>query len=161
MKLYHGSTLEIKKPMIIDQQRLLDFGEGFYTTSSKIQAENWAILKKQRLKTKDAIVNVYLFDEKHFENTELSVKIFELASEDWLDFVLINRKTAHNHGFDLVKGPVANDALYATLSLYETGLLTKPETILRLKTHKLFDQISFHKLEILQQLTFINSYHIK
>jgi hypothetical protein len=48
MKLYHGSTIIIEKPIILDSQRLLDFGKGFYTTTNKEQAERWALIKAKR-----------------------------------------------------------------------------------------------------------------
>lgn len=71
---------------------------------------------------------------------------------------IMNRNGASIHKFDVVKGPVANDTLYATLSLFESGILTKKETIARLKTHKLFDQISFHNQAALNKLVFTKSY---
>ena len=49
MQLYRGSVEIIEQPKIPDQQRLLDFGKGFYVTSSKEQAERWASIKKKRL----------------------------------------------------------------------------------------------------------------
>ena len=45
MKLYHGGTLEVNKPVILKEQRLLDFGNGFYTISNKKQAENGVLIK--------------------------------------------------------------------------------------------------------------------
>ena len=46
--------------------------------------------------------------------------------------------------YDVAIGPVANDNVYATIQLYETGLLSEAETIIRLKVEKIFDQILFH-----------------
>lgn len=42
MTLYHGSNIEIQTPKLLKIQRALDFGKGFYTTSSFEQAEKWA-----------------------------------------------------------------------------------------------------------------------
>jgi hypothetical protein len=42
MKLYHGSNMEVAHPRIRKKLRALDFGAGFYLTSSKKQAEKWA-----------------------------------------------------------------------------------------------------------------------
>ncbi|NLS85528.1 MAG: DUF3990 domain-containing protein [Ruminococcaceae bacterium] len=33
MIVYHGSTVIVSKPLIIQQDRYLDFGFGFYTTT--------------------------------------------------------------------------------------------------------------------------------
>ena len=42
MILYHGSNMVVEKPRLIEQNRFLDFGYGFYTTTNKVQAENFA-----------------------------------------------------------------------------------------------------------------------
>jgi len=44
MKLYHGSNVVVETPRIINSDRGLDFGTGFYLTSSYEQAERWAQL---------------------------------------------------------------------------------------------------------------------
>ena len=38
MILFHGSNVEETKPKLIQQNRYLDFGFGFYTTLNKEQA---------------------------------------------------------------------------------------------------------------------------
>ena len=161
MKIYHGSTEIIEKPLILESQRLLDFGKGYYTTTNSDQAEKWAVIKRNRIGNEaKSIVSEYEFDEKLLFSERYRVKIFEEADEEWLDFVVINRRVHKNHPFDLVKGAVANDTLYRTLSLFETGILTKNETISRLKVHELFDQISFHNNDLLKELKFIRYYDI-
>jgi len=162
MKLYHGSTEEIKKPRVVDTQRLLDFGKGFYTTTNVEQAENWALIKKRRnFKSTGCFVSVYEFYDNMLVTSELKVKKFDSANEEWLDFVVANRRGLFEHNYDIVIGAVANDTLYQTLTLYESAILTKTETILRLKTHLLFDQVSFHSEKALSFLNFINSYQVK
>ena len=39
MILYHGSNMIVEKPKLIEQNRFLDFGYGFYTTTNVGQAE--------------------------------------------------------------------------------------------------------------------------
>ena len=46
--------------------------------------------------------------------------------------------------YDMVLGPVADDNVYATVKLFETGVLDREETIKRLKVETLYDQILFH-----------------
>ena len=41
MKLYHGSTLIVDKPLVSFGRDNLDLGKGFYTTSMQSQAEKW------------------------------------------------------------------------------------------------------------------------
>ena len=43
MRLYHGSSQEIPQPDVARSRRNLDFGQGFYATSVKSQAEVWAL----------------------------------------------------------------------------------------------------------------------
>lgn len=48
MTIYHGGFSEIQKPEILEPKRTLDFGSGFYATTSFEQAKKWAITKKDR-----------------------------------------------------------------------------------------------------------------
>ena len=48
MKLYHGSNVEVKNPQVFESDRKLDFGTGFYVTTSCEQAEKWADLTAKR-----------------------------------------------------------------------------------------------------------------
>jgi len=162
MRLYHGSTAPVEFPRILETQRLLDFGKGFYTTTNREQAERWAIIKQKRIgKTAKAFVTEYGFLDALISNQLLNVKIYTQPSEEWLDFVVQNRNEDTKHGYDLVIGPVANDTLYQTFTLYEAGILTKPETIARLKVHPLFDQVSFHSHKVLKHLEFIVTYPVR
>lgn len=43
MILYHGTNIIVKKPHPVEQNRYLDFGFGFYTTSNLEQARNFAL----------------------------------------------------------------------------------------------------------------------
>lgn len=42
MLLYHGSNIIVEKPKMIQSNRFLDFGTGFYTTTNYKQALNFA-----------------------------------------------------------------------------------------------------------------------
>lgn len=162
MQLYHGSIEVIEHPKILDQQRLLDFGKGFYTITNIEQAERWAAIKQKRsVKTTKAFVTIFELDELLLKNDTLSLKIFKQADEEWLDFIIHNRSIDSAADYDIVIGPVANDTLYQTLTLYEVGILTKKETIARLKVHPLFDQVSFHNQKALEHLKFLNAYPLK
>lgn len=41
MKIYHGSLDVVENPMILQPNRLLDYGKGFYTTTSEQQSKEW------------------------------------------------------------------------------------------------------------------------
>ena len=154
MKLYHGSTEIVEQPKIIVSDNFLDFGYGFYTSTSKEQAVRWAKIKKNRLKRATAYLNIYEIDDIVFSNSLFSVLNFENPNKEWLDFVMDNRWGGAMHHYDIVQGPVANDTLYRVFTLYESGVLTLEETIKRLKTNELFNQISFHSEKILGNLKF-------
>lgn len=51
MILYHGSNVIVESPQLIKQNRHLDFGFGFYTTTNRGQAENFAQKVTERRKT--------------------------------------------------------------------------------------------------------------
>jgi hypothetical protein len=50
MILYHGSNLIVSEPRLVKQNRFLDFGFGFYTTTNKTQAIAFSdkVLKRRR-----------------------------------------------------------------------------------------------------------------
>ena len=52
---------------------------------------------------------------------------------------------------------MANDQFYASLTLYEGGIISFEMLIERLKTRRLFDQILFHTEEALACLSFQGS----
>lgn len=51
--------------------------------------------------------------------------------------------------YDIILGSVADDNVYATVKLFETGVLDRDETIKRLRIEKLYDQVLFHTTESL------------
>ena len=158
--LFHGGSHIIKSPEIREPKRTLDFGKGFYLTTSKQQAERWV---KNRLLSLDAegYVNSYLFDIDSVDK-ELNIKIFNKASEEWIDFVLANRTIdGYKHNYDIVIGPVADDKVYTQFSLFEQGIISKNTLISELKTYRLVDQYLFHTERALPHLKYISHYIVK
>ena len=144
MTIFHGSDTPVPAPKIFPANRLLDFGEGFYTTSSYEQAKRWANRVRTRRNSKKQIISVYEFDLDKAANG-LKIIRFDSPSPEWLSFVTACRSGKEaGYEYDLAMGPVANDNVYATIQLYETGLLSEAETIIRLKVEEIFDQILFH-----------------
>lgn len=142
--IYHGSTVVVDTPQILQSERLLDFGCGFYTTTSKEQASRWAQKVSVRRQMPEQFISVYDFDLSEAEK-DLSVVRFEKADENWLNFICACRSgRGINDIYDVVLGPVADDNVYTTVQLFETGVLDKDETLKRLKVEKLFDQVLFH-----------------
>lgn len=156
MKLYHGSLEIVEVPEIRIANRRLDYGGGFYTTTSASQAEAWVRRKMRETGAKGGYVNEYELDEGGAAG--LRQLIFERADETWLDFVMANRtQKGFEHDYDLVCGPVANDKVYACFALYEGGLFDKSMLIAELRTYKLVDQYLFHTSRALGTLTFLQA----
>ena len=156
MKLYHESIEKVDTPEIREPNRTLDYGSGFYTTTSFHQAEDWVHRRMKEKEVNSGFVNVFDFDENALQN--LNCLIFNSPSEEWVDFVMKNRtEKGFTHSYDIVYGPVANDRVYAAFALYEGGLLNKQNLIAELKTYKLVDQYLFHTEAALQALTFIEA----
>ena len=157
MILYHGSNVVVSRPKLIQQNRFLDFGFGFYTTTNKKQAIGFANKVYKRRKSGDRIVTVYEINEqKAF--AECSLLHFEYANVAWLDFVSDNRSGSYEgETFDFIFGPVANDDVYTTFTLYSAGILTKEQTLDALKIKKLYNQLVLTSEKALSYLKFIGT----
>ena len=110
MKLYHGSNLEIKNPQILESDRKLDFGTGFYLTSSYEQAEKWAILTAKRRGEGRPIISVFEYEDN--KSSELNILKFENADIEWLRFVSGNR---NNQSTNIKSINRINRKIYKTL----------------------------------------------
>lgn len=153
MILYHGSNTEVITPQLIKTNRKLDFGAGFYLTSSLKQARRWAELTTQRRNSGTPIVSMYEIDMKIY-NT-LSIKTFNNANEDWLNFVVANRLAKHeSNDFDIISGPVANDQTIPVLTLYMSNFMNAQTAIEQLLTQKLTDQFALKTIKALHAITF-------
>jgi hypothetical protein len=148
MTLYHGSDQIIKTPKLQATTRTLDFGAGFYTTTSKEQAVNFALkvyIRSMREGNipKGKFISIYEVDYEKMKQ-KLDTLYFKIADEVWLDFIMANRRSTYDgKKYDVIYGPVANDTIYRTLIAYENGVLSSAETITRLKVRQLFDQMTF------------------
>lgn len=146
-------------PEIREPNRTLDYGKGFYLTSSAQQAEAWV-----RRKLKDDITLGYVNTYEYDENMEAMFEtlVFELPDESWLDFVMANRMNPDfKHNYDIVKGPVANDRVYASFALYEAGLLDKQELINELRAYKLVNQTLIHTERALESVKWIDAKEVR
>lgn len=155
-RVYHGSIEEVRKPEIRQPNRSLDYGAGFYTTTSYEQAKRWV---ERRMKDKGVAigyVNIYELDEEVIK--DMKSLFFEKPTEEWVSFVMRNR-TERNfiHDYDVVYGPVADDSVYTQFALYEGGIISLPTLIHELKTYKLVDQYLFHTEKSLLAIKFVKS----
>ena len=159
MLVYHGSIEKVETPELRMSNRTLDYGSGFYTTTSLRQAEEWVRRRMAEHKADKGFVNIFELDEKALKN--LNCLFFDKPSDEWVDFVMQNRmQKGYSHQYDVVYGPVANDRVYAAFALYESGLLSKQLLIAELKTYKLVDQYLFHTEAALKAIKFIEAKEI-
>ena len=160
MKLYHGSTVIVNKPLVSYGRDNLDFGKGFYTTSMQIQAEKWV----QRFISlgKKGIINIYNFDDTDIQKKYRYNKFLEY-NEEWLDFVLTCRGSSKEYqNYDIIEGGIANDKVFNTVELFFTGLIDKSTALQRLKFEKPNNQICFINQEVIDNLLhFESSYEAK
>lgn len=156
MIVYHGSNMIVEQPRLVHQNRTLDFGYGFYTTTNQNQAVNFAGKVTNRRENGSPCISMYEVPELDELQNNYKVLIFPAPDEEWLDFVFANRNGSYSkEAYDIVFGPVANDTIYRTFIAYEEGILTKDETIARLKVKKLFDQMTFTTESALKELKYI------
>ena len=155
-KIYHGSLEVVCNPEIRQPNRSLDYGMGFYATTSFDQAKR---LVERRMKDKGVAigyVNVYELDDDATKH--LKALIFKKANEEWVNFVMKNRtERDFTHDYDIVYGPVADDSVYTQFTLFEGGIISMPTLIQELKTFKLVDQYLFHTERALESIRFVES----
>jgi len=149
MKVYHGSYVEISEIDLSKSVINRDFGSGFYVTKLREQAEYWAIRKGRHYKT-SGIVTEFLFPDVAFTSYGMNVLRFTDYTEEWLDFVVMNRTTEspdNLHDYDIIEGPVANDDISTRITFYLEGGITKSEFLEELK----FKHTTSHQIALCTQ----------
>ena len=116
MTVYRGGYQAVEKPEIRIGRNTKDFGNGFYCTIIKEQAERWA----RRYPAK--IVSIY--DVRFQEG--LNIKEFQNMTEEWLDFIVACR-SGKDHTYDIVIGAMADDQIYNYVSDYIGGVITREQ----------------------------------
>ena len=152
MLLYHGNIVIVERPRLTVSNANLDFGPGFYTTTNLEQAVR--LSKKVAMKRGGSpVVSVYELDDAILKN--LKVKVFESPDSEWLDSVIANRRGKNVcSSYDLIIGPAANDDVYGTISLFESGFYSEEEALNHLKVKKLFNQYVFVSEEAVRRIVF-------
>ena len=146
MTVYHGSYTVVKEPKVVKSRNTKDFGNGFYCTIIREQAERCA----RRYET--PMVNVYTV------RMDESLKILEFSdmTEEWLDFI-IDCRHGNTHDYDIVIGSMANDQIYNFIADYMDGIITREQfwVLARIKypTH----QINFCTSKAIECLEFVSS----
>ena len=149
MILFHGSNCEFEIISLEKSKNNRDFGRGFYTTTLKEQAKEWA--EVLFLRTQKGSAFLYEFELQDFN--DLNIKTFSEYTLEWLNFVKENRVYGGiQHNYDVVKGPVANDRTMEAIAQYLSGAYDAEYTIKQLAYMKSNDQVSFHTEKALAKL---------
>lgn len=164
MILYHGSNVPIGEVDLGKCRPYKDFGQGFYLTSLRHQAESMARRTARIQGSGGATVTAFELDDD-WRDSALSILSFEGPSREWAQFIVNNRDRGFTdlssmlcnrlNQYDIVFGPVANDAIVASFQLYQDGRTGIDDLVERFKYRELPDQYSFHtpaSLELLKNL---------
>lgn len=152
MRLYHGSNIIIEQIDLSKCRPYKDFGQGFYLTAIKEQAEQMA-RRTSAIYGGEPIVTEFEFDESAL--SFLSVKMFKDPSEEWTLFVMANRSRKNvqpTHDFDIVIGPVADDTIATLFRNFDDGIIDLPMLVQGLKYKKVSSQYLFHSAEAIKYL---------
>jgi hypothetical protein len=154
MKVYHGSYIAINEVELSKTRAGRDFGRGFYVTKIRSQAEYWAERIGEKKNTQ-GVVTEFDFEEYAFEDEAMKVLRFDNYSEEWFEFVMLNRSNLRKkqvHDFDIVEGPVADDAVTMRIHDYMGGEISREQFLEELKFKRPSHQICFCTIRSLQML---------
>ena len=154
MKVFHGSYKPIDSVDFSFCRKKRDFGRGFYVTKLRLQAEYWAVRKGED-NDAEGVVTEFEFDEFFFEDEDLKVLRFDGYSEEWLDFIKLNRINKSNrqaHDYDIIEGPVADDDIATRVYDYMKGQVSRAQFLKELIHKTPSHQICFCTLQSLQAL---------
>ena len=161
MILYHGSNIRVAKIDLMKCRPYKDFGQGFYLTDIREQAEQMA-RRVVRLYGGSPWVSAFSFDEAALTSDALNTLSFEKPNRNWALFVLNNRNKRfkdigdalcnQDNKYDIVSGPVANDDIAYLFRTFTSGLIDIDALVRGLEYKSLTTQYSFHTKRSLKYL---------
>lgn len=126
MILYHGSNQSVETIDLTLSKRAKDFGQGFYLSQDRQQAQKMAELTTFRTGYGTPTVSPFQFDERILTQTILNVKTFDGYTDDWAEFIALNRRNynaTQAHAYDIVVGPIANDTVGVQIRRFMSGYI--------------------------------------
>lgn len=154
MILYHGSNVEIKHIDLTRCRPYKDFGQGFYLTDIKAQAQRMAE-RTARIFKGTPCLTAYTFKPEEARAAGLNIKVFDSPNREWARFVMQNRdinNTPPCHSYDIVIGPVADDAIARILRLYLEHFIDEDQLVHELTFTRVTSQYFFHTPAAIQHL---------
>ena len=144
MILYHGTNIDFRQ-IRLDMSRVgKDFGFGFYLTPDQHVATRQAERKLLQFSTGTKVVQSYFLDEEKL--TGLKVLRFDSYTEEWADFIILNRQNKEKrslYDYDIVVGPIANDTVGFQIRRYTEGIITKAQFLQEIMYHQVTMQYFF------------------
>lgn len=175
MTLYHGSYTEVSAPDLAKCAKYKDFGQGFYLTTSRQQAQSFAKIATAKARFNGIAPhhqNYGVVSSFHFSSADgLRVHSFATADAEWLHCVVAHRKRncfpdviASLQNYDVIGGKIANDNTNATIITYMAGTFGEIGSqqadamcITLLLPERLHDQFCFRTQAALAKITFVGS----
>lgn len=136
IRLYHGSNVVIEQIDLSRSKRGKDFGQGFYLNANPDQAMEMAARTTRFLNEGEPTLSCFEFDEDEAIKNGLNIKIFPEYSEEWAEFVVMNRKNNSDvqaHPYDIVIGPIADDTVGVQIRRFIMGYLSASALVEELK----------------------------
>ena len=136
IRLYHGSNIAIEHIDLSRSKRGKDFGQGFYLNANLDQAMEMAVRTARVMNEGYPVLSCFEFDETKTDEMGLSIRVFPDYSEEWAEFVVMNRKNNSDtsaHSYDIVIGPIADDTVGVQIRRYIMGYLSAASLVEELK----------------------------
>ena len=136
IRLYHGSNVAIEQSDLSRSKRGKDYGQGFYLNANPDQAMEMAARTTRFLNEGEPTLSCFEFDEDETIKNGLNIKIFPEYSEEWAEFVVMNRKNNSDvqaHPYDIVIGPIADDTVGVQIRRFIMGYLSASALVEELK----------------------------
>ena len=126
-RLYHGSNVAVEQIDLSRSKRGKDFGKGFYLNANRDQAMEMAVRTTRFLNEGTPTLSCFEFDEDEAVKNGLNIKVFHEYSEEWAEFVVMNRKNNSDdpaHPYDIVIGPIADDTVGVQIRRFIMGYMS-------------------------------------
>ena len=156
--LFHGTTMEVREPLVGVGRKKVDFGRGFYLTKMRRQASLWAETIAERRMAGTPVLNEYRFDiDLAKELAGSRYKVFTAYDLEWLNYVVDCRRGGKlQKQYDVVEGGVANDKVIDTVEDYEKGVITAEQALGQLAYKEVNHQIAILSQSIVDKCLVFN-----
>lgn len=171
---FHATTRSnfeniLKSGILVDYNKgkELDFGYGFYLTTSEELAESYITRlfswQNEMGNGDNPVIMEYKFLPLNwFENPDFSTKVFPKFDDDFAEFVFSNRLNCNTekqqHEYDVIYGVMSDSVPTKLLLGYRAGDIEKADVLEGLKKGNSMKQLSLHKQELCDSIVLNRAY---